>query len=90
MRQWWTKDAMPRREGRRSGREDACNQAGGRPGHQAAEGWGLQRTSAMSWFSLLMLRCVRVSRYSFLVFWMKVSGAQQVRGGGEAGTGGRC
>lgn len=32
----------------------------------------------MSWFSLARLRCVRLSRYSFLVFWMNVSGASGV------------
>lgn len=35
--------------------------------------------SAMSWFSLLMLRVVRLSRYSFLVFWMKVSARRHHR-----------
>ena len=38
----------------------------------------------MSALSLAMLRCVRVSRYSFLVFWMNVSAA-----GGAAGVGAR-
>ena len=36
--------------------------------------------SASSSFSLLTLRCVRVSRYSFLVFWMKVSNLMNAYG----------
>lgn len=43
-----------------------------------------QRTSAMSALSLAMLRCVRVSRYSFLVFWMNVSaGGAEASGEGQ-------
>ena len=41
-------------------------------------------TSAMSSFSLAMLRCVRVSMYSFLVFWMNVSAPREEgRGAGR-------
>ena len=38
----------------------------------------------MSAFSLARLRCVRVSRYSFLVFWMKVSAGKGEGVGGQA------
>jgi hypothetical protein len=45
--------------------------------HTADAGHRLMRTSAMSAFSFAMLRCVRVSMYSFFVFWMNVSVVNQ-------------
>ena len=57
----------------------------------------IECTSAMSAFSLAMLRCVRVSRYSFFVFWINVSasGTGDSHGGAAAAawhgvSGGRC
>ena len=39
----------------------------------------MMRTSLSSSVSFARLRCVRVSMYSFLVFWMKVSAVWSVR-----------
>ena len=39
----------------------------------------MMRTSLSSSVSFARLRCVRVSMYSFLVFWMKVSAVWSIR-----------
>jgi hypothetical protein len=47
----------------------------------------MEWTSAMSAFSFDMLRCVRVSKYSFFVFWIKVSARKGEPLNGEPDSG---